>query len=146
MLRERPQLARNPTWIGVVAAALSDEEGRWLMHLRPSGKAHAGLWEFPGGKLEPGETPANALLREIEEELGIVLDRVAVRPAHFAETASEDGPPAIVILLYTCHRWSGVPRALQGEQIGWFTPGEIAALPRPPLDIALCGQLFGSDV
>lgn len=117
------------------------------MHLRPENKQHGGLWEFPGGKLEPGETPANALIREITEELGIHLDAASLHPAGFAETGPDSGGPQIVILLYRCGPWDVQkpvqPCALEGGGVGWFTPNQIETLARPPLDAMLCRQLFG---
>ena len=132
----------NPTWMPVVAVALTDAEGRWLMHKRPENKRHGGLWEFPGGKVEVGENPVNALVREAGEELGIAIEPGALVPAGFAQEPHDSRPAPIVILLYTCTRWSGVPQALEGEAIGWFTPDEIAALDKPPLDRALAASLF----
>jgi len=132
----------NPTWIAVVAAALTDGAGRWLMQQRPAGKHHAGLWEFPGGKVDPGEIPANALVREIKEELGLTLPAAGLAPATFAESTGADGHAALVILLYTVSDWDGEPEALEGGAVGWFTPAEIDCLPRPPLDVELCEKLF----
>ncbi|PLK23760.1 DNA mismatch repair protein MutT [Porphyrobacter sp. TH134] len=129
-------------WITVVAGALCGADGRWLMHRRPEGKHHAGLWEFPGGKVEPGEMPVSALRRELAEELGISCEVNACRPAGFAETdPAEPGVP-IVILLYTLATWQGEPRALEGGAVGWFTPAELFALPKPPLDIVLAHGLL----
>ena len=126
----------------MVALALHDDSGRWLMHRRPQGKHHGGLWEFPGGKVEPDESPAQALVREIEEELGLVLDESGLTPATFAQEAPGSRDRPIVILLYTC-AWNGLPvRALEGGAIDWFTPAGIAALDKPPLDIALACCLF----
>ena len=137
-------MEKNPTWLCVVAGALRADDGRWLMHRRPPDKHHGGLWEWPGGKVEAGETPTMALVRELAEELGVAAHPNAVAPIAFAqESAREDGPP-IVILLYTIDSWEGEARALeQGGAIAWFTPREILALDRPPLDIALCEQMFG---
>ena len=136
----------NPTWIPVVALALQDDEGRWLMHLRDEKKAHGGLWEFPGGKVELGENPSNALIREIEEELGVSLAAASLSPAGFAQDEPADGKIQIVILLYTSRQWNpqqGVqPRSIEGGGIGWFTAKEIEALDKPPLDVALARQLF----
>ena len=126
----------------VVAAALERGDGCWLMHCRPPGKHHAGLWEFPGGKVEPFEKLTEALARELAEELGITCDPGDFGPAGFAETARPEAGPAIVILLYTLTRWQGDPAALEGGAIGWFTPDQIVALAKPPLDRVLAGQLF----
>ena len=132
----------NPTWTPVVALALTDGEGRWLMHKRPAGKHHAGLWEFPGGKVESGETPANALVREIAEELGIAIDSTDLAPATFAQEEEGAREKPIVILLYTCARWKGDPQALEGGEVDWFTPAEVRELDKPPLDVALAASLF----
>ncbi|MXO90064.1 (deoxy)nucleoside triphosphate pyrophosphohydrolase [Pontixanthobacter aquaemixtae] len=126
----------------VVAAALRRTDGRWLMHKRPQAAHHGGLWEFPGGKVESAETPEIALVREVEEELGISIEAADCMPAGFAQSQAETGRKAIVILLYTLEKWRGEPRALEGEGVGWFTPQEIEALDKPPLDIALAAQLF----
>lgn len=133
-------------WIAVVAGALGRADGRLLMHLRPEGKHHAGLWEFPGGKVEPGEMPVAALVRELAEELGIVCNANDLVPCGFAETPGTDGggqgSPALVLMLYRLAAWQGEPQALEGGAVGWFTPDEIAALPKPPLDEALAASHF----
>lgn len=134
----------NPTVVLVVAAALLDGEGRACMHRRHLSSVHGGLWEFPGGKVEPGETPQQAILREIAEELGVALDPAALVPVGFAGDAL---PPALpraphVILLYACTRWSGEPQCLEGEEIGWFALNELSALAMPPLDYPLAAQLL----
>ncbi|WP_285710545.1 (deoxy)nucleoside triphosphate pyrophosphohydrolase [Erythrobacter oryzae] len=130
------------TWIAVVAGALERGDDRWLMHLRPQGKHHGGLWEFPGGKVEAQEMPAAALVRELAEELGIDCKADDLVPCGFAETGGEAGGSALVLLLYRLARWQGEPQALEGAGVGWFTPQEIAALPKPPLDAQLAAQLF----
>lgn len=126
----------------VVAGALQRADGLWLMHCRPEGKHHAGLWEFPGGKVEADEMPANSLCRELKEELGITVTTDACAAAGFAESASDGGSFAIVLLLYTVRDWQGEPRALEGGAVGWFTPDKVLALSKPPLDIRLARQLF----
>jgi len=129
-------------WIAVVAGALQRGDGRWLMHRRPPGKHHAGLWEFPGGKVEADEMPMESLLRELAEELGITCHPAACTPAGFAEGGADASGRALVILLYTVSGWDGEPTALEGGAVGWFTPDEARALAKPPLDIALAQQLF----
>jgi len=129
-------------WTAVVAGALMGGDGRWLMHKRPPGKHHAGLWEFPGGKVEPNEMPIESLIRELREELGIRCDPAECAPVGFAETGTARTTNAIVILLYKVRRWDGVPDALEGGEIGWFTPQEVLALAKPPLDVMLAQQLF----
>nr|WP_137678622.1 (deoxy)nucleoside triphosphate pyrophosphohydrolase [Parerythrobacter lutipelagi] len=134
-----------PTWIPVVAIALNRSDGRWLMHRRPADKQHGGLWEFPGGKVEPGELPMDALAREIDEELAIGIEVGDLQPAAFAQTTEEATQPPIVILLYTCCRWTRDPVPQERGDIGWFTPDEITLLDKPPLDIELARQLFAKS-
>lgn len=134
-------MGRGVVW--VVAGAMSLPDGRWLMHQRPEGKAHAGLWEFPGGKVEAFETPVNALIRELSEELGVAIDPGDCFPAGFAEEAGEHRAVPIVILLYTIAAWRGEPRALEGGRVAWFAPERIASLAKPPLDEVLARQLTG---
>lgn len=119
--------------IPVVAAAMVDSAGRVLMQRRKLTGAHGGLWEFPGGKVETAETPEDALLREIAEELAVSLDPRSLEPLTFA---ARSGDP-YVVLLYVCRNWSGEPACLDGEEIGWFAPAEILALAMPPLDVPL---------
>lgn len=129
-----------PIW--VVAGALTGPDATWLMHRRPLDKAHGGLWEFPGGKVEGSEMPQESLCRELHEELGIVIAPSNCAPACFAEEARKEGSRPIVLLLYTITDWIGSPQALEGEAIGWFTAQEIAKLEKPPLDERLAAQLF----
>ena len=119
----------------VVAVALVAGDGRVCLQRRPEGKAHGGLWEFPGGKVEPGESPQAAIVREIAEELGIALDGDALNPCGFAADAGH------VILLYACRRWQGAPAALEGGGIAWFAPAALSAQPMPPLDYPLARQV-----
>ena len=135
-------MEKIPTWICVVALALRDDRGRWLMHRRPLHKHHGGLWEFPGGKVETGERPREALVREIQEELGLSLAPHAVQPVAFAEEDKTGSAKPIVIMLYSS-AWDGSPvAALEGGEIAWFRPHEIDLLPKPPLDIELSRRLF----
>ncbi|MFM5883746.1 MAG: (deoxy)nucleoside triphosphate pyrophosphohydrolase [Novosphingobium sp.] len=120
-----------------MAVALINGRGEVLMQRRPPGKAHGGLWEFPGGKVEAAETLVGALLREIEEELGIALVAAALEPLSFA--ARPDQPH--VVLLYICTRWLGEPRPLEASEIGWFAAESLDALAMPPLDVPLAGAL-----
>lgn len=126
-------MKKIPTVIPVVALALIDGTGQILMQRRRLLADHGGLWEFPGGKVEAGETLVSALLREIKEELGLTLKAEALVPLSFA--ASPDQPH--VILLYTCGSWEGDPVCLDGEEIGWFSAEAMAELAMPPLDVPL---------
>jgi 8-oxo-dGTP diphosphatase len=127
-----------PTLIPVVAVALLDREGRVLMQRRRLGAEHGGLWEFPGGKVEPGESLEESLCREISEELGIALNSESLCPLSFSAQA---GVPH-VILLYTCRGWEGDPVCLDGDEIGWFTPEDVLGLTMPPLDVPLARALL----
>ena len=126
----------------VVAVALTDGAGRILLQRRRKGAEHGGLWEFPGGKLESGEHPQSALVREIAEELAVVVNESGLVPLGFATTASGAARP-IVLLLYRCHDWSGEPRCLDAEAIAWVAPQDIASLPMPPLDVDLLRNALG---
>jgi len=123
----------------VVAAALIDREGRVLVQRRPVGKMMAGLWEFPGGKIEPGETPESALVRELDEELGITVDIARLAPAAFASEPLAGRH--MLLLLYICRSWEGSPRALDAEELLWCTPDSLRALDMPPADRPLIGLL-----
>ena len=129
-------MARIPTTMRVVAIALIDRHGRVLLQKRRAAKRHGGLWEFPGGKVERGESPETALVREIAEELAIV-----VAPGDLLEEGEvaedrvpESGEPPLVLKLYRCVRWHGEPRCLDADAIGWFSAAEAAVLAVPPLD------------
>src|SRR5688572_12856688 len=115
----RARVERKPTFVLVVAAAIRDRAGRLLLQQGLPHKRHAGLWEFPGGKVETGETPRFALCREVAEELGIALDEDALEPAGFAEEAGTDGRPPLVLILYTSLQWQGDPEAREGQGWGW---------------------------
>ena len=128
----------------VVAVALIDATGRVLLQRRHADRAHGGLWEFPGGKVEPGESLESAAVREIEEELGISLEPVALRPLSFASDPAHAPAPRVphVILLYTCRRWKGEPQCHDAAEIGWFVPSTIPGLAMPPLDYPLADALI----
>lgn len=123
-------MQNNPTIVPVVALAAINRAGEVLMQRRPLHKAHGGLWEFPGGKVEAAEKLECALLREIAEELAIELDRESLVPLTFAARADQPH----VVLLYTTRSWRGEPRAIEAMEIGWFAAEALGALPKPPLD------------
>lgn len=134
----------RPGFLTVSAGALRRGDGLWLMHCRPLQKAHGGLWEFPGGKVEATEKPSECLVRELREELGIRLRANDLEPAAFAEERAAKGKLPIVILLYKITVWKGEPAALEGGKVGWFTPEAIGRLPKPPLDSVLAFHLFAA--
>lgn len=139
-----PSLENNPTFVPVVAAALVRPNRQVLMQQRRFAGAHGGLWEFPGGKIEPGESPESALIREIAEELDIVLDPAALAPLAFASDPALPPAPRAphVILLYKCLSWTGEPRCLAGEAIAWVPFDDLPCLAMPPLDIPLARTLI----
>ena len=116
------------------------------MHKRPANKQHGGLWEFPGGKVEATEKPIEALVRELQEELGIDAQIDSPDPAARASEHRTIDNIRIVIELYTCRSWIGEIIALEGGEVGWFAPHEVAKLEKPPLDISLAKQLFSKEV
>jgi 8-oxo-dGTP diphosphatase len=123
----------------VVAAALADAEGRILLQQRGQGRHMAGLWEFPGGKVEAGEQPEAALVRELREELGIEVDDAALIPAAFASE-----PVAgrhMILLLYLCRIWRGNPQPLDAAGLRWLRPDEMVAADMPPADGPLIAAL-----
>ncbi|MCC4253597.1 MAG: (deoxy)nucleoside triphosphate pyrophosphohydrolase [Pseudomonadota bacterium] len=123
----------------VVAVALIDGDGRVLLQQRPPGKPMAGLWEFPGGKVEPGETPEAALVRELEEELGIETQESCLAPASFASEPL--GDRHLLLLLYVCRKWRGVAEARHATALAWKRPAQMYALDMPPADLPLIGLL-----
>ena len=123
----------------VVAAALVDADGRVLLQQRPPGKAMAGLWEFPGGKVEADETPEAALIRELEEELGIRTHASCLAPATFASEGL--GERHLLLLLYVCRKWQGLPEARHATDLKWVRPNQMYALEMPPADLPLIGLL-----
>lgn len=123
----------------VAAAWIEQDDGRVLMQQRPAHKHHGGLWEFPGGKLEDGESPAAALARELSEELGIIVEPGHPVPAGWALSEAANGRP-LALLLMRVTAWEGVAQPLEGGAIGWFAPQAIFTLPLPPGDRALLDQ------
>ena len=124
----------------VVACALLDADGRVLIAQRPEGKAMAGLWEFPGGKVEPGETPEEALIRELREELEVATKAECLAPLTFASHAYETFH--LLMPLYVCRRWWGMPRATEGQALKWVRPRALRELPMPPADEPLVAHLL----
>ena len=123
----------------VAAAALVDADGRVLICKRPQGKQLAGLWEFPGGKVEPGETPEQALIRELDEELGISVTAACLAPFVFASHAYEN--VHLLMPLYLCRRWDGFVVLREHEALAWVKPKDMAAYPMPPADGPLVAWL-----
>jgi 8-oxo-dGTP diphosphatase len=119
----------------VAAVALIDRDGRVLLAQRPEGKSMAGLWEFPGGKVEPGETPEAALIRELHEELGINTAESCLAPLTFASHAYEDFH--LLMPLFACRKWEGVPQAREGQELAWAAPARLRDYPMPPADLPL---------
>ncbi|MGR3502318.1 (deoxy)nucleoside triphosphate pyrophosphohydrolase [Pseudaestuariivita sp.] len=130
----------HPTRVVLVSAvALIDRDGRVLMAQRPEGKAMAGLWEFPGGKVEAGETPEAALIRELHEELGIDTWASCLAPLTFASHGYDDFH--LLMPLFACRKWEGVPQPREGQRLKWVTWQEMRALPMPAADVPLVAVL-----
>jgi 8-oxo-dGTP diphosphatase len=123
----------------VAACALIDIDGRMLIGQRPEGKALAGFWEFPGGKVEAGETPEACLIRELEEELGIEVAHACLAPFVFASHGYDDFH--LLMPLYLCRRWEGFVTAREHAALAWVRPAEMAAYPMPPADAPLVAWL-----
>ncbi len=123
----------------VVAVALVDADGRVLIAQRPKGKQLAGLWEFPGGKLEPGERPEEALIRELREELGIEVKAPCLAPLTFASHAYDDFH--LLMPLYICRRWEGFVTSREGQALKWVKPAKLREFPMPPADEPLIPHL-----
>ncbi len=126
----------------VAAAALLDAGGRVLLARRPEGKPMAGLWEFPGGKIEPDETPEQALVRELKEELGIRVARESLEPVTFASHAYPDFH--LLMALFRCTVWDGTPEPREGQAVKWVEPHALALHPAPAADIPLFRVIAGS--
>jgi 8-oxo-dGTP diphosphatase len=125
--------------IAVAACALIDADGRVLLAQRPDGKPMAGLWEFPGGKIEAGETPEQSLIRELAEELGIVVKEACLAPLTFASHSYPDFH--LLMPLYVCRRWEGTVTAQEGQQLAWVRPNRLRDYPMPPADVPLIPHL-----
>lgn len=123
----------------VVAAALIDRDGRVLLAERPAGKHLAGTWEFPGGKVEAGEMPEAALIRELREELGIETETSCLAPATFASHSYEHFH--LVLMLYVCRKWRGTPHGHDGQRLRWERVNDMFSIDMPPADRPLIGTL-----
>jgi 8-oxo-dGTP diphosphatase len=123
----------------VVACALVDADRRVLIAQRPEGKTLAGLWEFPGGKVEPGERPEVTLIRELQEELGITVEEPCLAPLTFASHAYESFH--LLMPLYICRRWEGLVTAREGQQLAWVRANKLRDYPMPPADSPLIPHL-----
>ena len=128
-----------PLIVLVAAVALVDTDGRVLLAQRPAGKSMAGLWEFPGGKVDAGETPEAALIRELAEELGIDVTASCLAPLTFASHTYRDFH--LLMPLYVCRKWSGIPAAREGQRLAWVWPARLADYPMPPADVPLVAAL-----
>ena len=123
----------------VVACALIDPDGRVLIAQRPSGKNMGGLWEFPGGKIEAGETPEGSLIRELHEELGITVKEACLAPFTFASHGYTEFH--LLMPLYVCRRWEGTPQPLEHSALKWVRPTDMGSYPMPPADLPLIPML-----
>ena len=123
----------------VAACALIDVDGRVLLAQRPPGKTMAGLWEFPGGKVESGERPEDSLIRELEEELGIVVKETCLAPLTFASHAYPEFH--LLMPLFVCRRWEGTVTAREGQRLAWVRPNRLREYPMPPADEPLIAHL-----
>jgi 8-oxo-dGTP diphosphatase len=124
----------------VAACALVDADGRVLLAQRPQGKPMAGLWEFPGGKVERGERPEQTLIRELKEELGIAVSEDCLAPLAFASHGYADFH--LLMPLYVCRRWEGAVTAAEGQQLAWVRPNRLRDYDMPPADIPLVSHLM----
>lgn len=133
------KLEKNPTTLFVVAAALTTQDGEILLQKRPAGRQMEGLWEFPGGKVDTGESPESALIRELEEELGIDVSGSNLVPLAFASEPLDDRH--LLLLLYRCRHWEREPVGLDGQELRWVKPYDMHDLPMPPADKPLVTAL-----
>jgi 8-oxo-dGTP diphosphatase len=130
----------GPKVVLVAACALIDADGRVLLAQRPPGRPMAGLWEFPGGKVEAGERPEETLIRELAEELDIVVSEPCLAPLTFASHAYPDFH--LLMPLYVCRRWDGTARAREGQELAWVRPNRLRQYPMPPADEPLVAHLL----
>ena len=130
-----PTTEANLPLILVSAVALVDADGRILLAQRPAHKSMGGLWEFPGGKIEAGESPEVALIRELQEELDINTSESCLAPLSFASYAYDDFH--LLMMLFVCRRWHGQPRPVEGGTLKWVKPNQLRDYPMPPADIPL---------
>ena len=145
MAEAAPTNLAHTNMLLVSAVALIDRDGRVLLAQRPKGKPMAGLWEFPGGKIEPGETPETALIRELDEELGINTAASCLAPLSFASHSygASDNQAAfhLLMMLYVCRRWQGSPKPIEGGALKWVRPQQLRDYPMPDADIPLIASL-----
>jgi 8-oxo-dGTP diphosphatase len=130
----------STTSILVAACALVDADGRVLLAQRPAGKPMAGLWEFPGGKVEPGERPEESLIRELREELGIIVEESCLAPLTFASHVYPNFH--LLMPLFICRRWQGIVTPLEGQELAWVRPNGLRNYPMPPADEPLVAHLM----
>ena len=124
----------------VAGCALVDADNRVLLAQRPAGKPMAGLWEFPGGKVEPGERPEQTLIRELKEELAIVVEEACLAPLTFASHSYSDFH--LLMPLFICRRWQGIVAPLEGQQLAWVPPDRLRSYSMPPADEPLVAHLM----
>jgi 8-oxo-dGTP diphosphatase len=145
MAEAAPTNLAHTNMLLVSAVALIDRDGRVLLAQRPEGKPMARLWEFPGGKIEPGETPETALIRELDEELGINTAASCLAPLSFASHSygASDNRAAfhLLMMLYVCRRWQGSPKPIEGGALKWVRPQQLRDYPMPDADIPLIAAL-----
>jgi 8-oxo-dGTP diphosphatase len=139
-LRVRGTKVVSANLVLVAACALVDTDGRVLIAQRPAGKPMAGLWEFPGGKVEAGERPEQTLIRELQEELGIIVNEACLAPLAFASHGYPDFH--LLMPLYVCRRWDGTVTALEGQRLAWVRPNRLRDYPMPPADEPLVSHLM----
>ena len=145
MAETAPTKLKGTDMLLVSAVAMIDHDGRVLLAQRPNDKVMAGLWEFPGGKVEPGETPEKALIRELDEELGINTVASCLAPLSFASHSygASDNQAAfhLLMMLYVCRRWQGRPQPMEGGALKWVRPQQLRDYPMPEADIPLIAAL-----